>query len=366
MSDLNNNIVNTNNKDLIKGVEETPKGGTRSPKTGGSVGVSLGNTVVNVTKLTKWQLLAKVQGMLEGTNYGVLRCQQVLGQVQIVKGSEGSWFAGIATCKNVWLCPVCNLRISAERGEMIRQTQDKGFYMAMLTLTLQHNQGDKLDDLLGALKAAVREMKRSAVWARIKKEFGIIAYVTAYEITYGKNGWHPHVHTILYFDDVPDRDALFQKLVDRWLHVVEKVGRYASTDHGLDLSKTDAEQGADYITKFRSNLAYELTGQYNKGKTFWELVQQGKQKLVLEYARATYRLKTLTWSHHAKKILGIKKNDVKDDDENIEVLANIGDNLWRVIRSRCLQGFILELAEIDQDGLYRYLGQLCSEHENEA
>lgn len=366
MSDLNNNIVNTNNKDLIKGVEEAPTGGTRSPQTGGSVERSLGNTGVNVSKLTKWQLLSRVQAMLAGTDYGVLRCQKTLGQVQIIKGSKGSWFAGVVSCKNIWLCPVCNLRISAERGDMIRQTQEKGFYMAMLTLTLQHNQGDELDDIFGALKSAVRDLKTGGVWARLKKEFQIVAYVTAYEITYGQNGWHPHVHIILYFDGVPDRDDLFQKLTDRWLHVVEKVGRYASSDHGLNLSKTDAEQGADYITKFRSNLAYEMTGTYNKGKTFWELVQQGKRKLVLEYAHATYRLKTLTWSHHAKKILGIKKTDVKDDDENIEVLANIGDNLWRVIRSRCLQGFILELAEIDQDGLHRYLGQLCSDYENEV
>jgi hypothetical protein len=300
--------------------------------------------------------------MLSETSYGVLDCQKSIGQVEIMRGSEGVYIGGIVTCRNVWLCPVCNLRISAERGEMIRQSQNKGFYMAMMTLTLQHNLTDPLDDLLSALKSAVRAMKTGDFWTRLKKEFGIKAYVTAYEITHGKNGWHPHVHMIIYFDGIPDLDILFQKLIERWQHVVEKVGCYASKNHGLDLSKTDAEQGADYVTKFRGNLAYELTGQYNKGKTFWELVQQRKYKLVREYASATYRLKTLTWSHNAKKILGITEKII--DDQDAELLAVIPNKVWNVIRSHALQGFVLELAELDQDALKIYLGQLSYDVEN--
>jgi len=363
MSDLNNNIINVNNKELIKH-EETPAGGTRSPKTGGADGVSLGNTVSNVTKPTKWRLLAMVKDLLAGTRYGVLRCQNPIGQVQVKRGSEGACFGGIATCKSVWLCPVCNLRISAERGDLIRQTADKDFYMAMLTLTLQHDKGDPLDDVLGALKSAARELKRSGMWGRLKKDFNIVAYPTACEITYGQNGWHPHMHMILFFDGVPDLDVLFQILIDRWAHVVKKVGRYASADHGLDLSKTDAEQGADYITKFRSNLAYEMTGNYNKGKTFWELVQQGRRDLVLEYADATFGLKSLTWSHHAKEILGIEEKEI--EDQELEVLANIPDDVWNVIRSHGLQGFVLELAEINQDALNNYLGQLGRDIQEKA
>lgn len=363
MSNLNNNIDTLINK-------ETTAGGAPAPQSGeGSPGVSLGNTVVNVTefkKLTKWQLLCKVRDLLIGTNYGVLDCQKPVGQVEIKRGSEGVHVGGIATCKSVWLCPVCNLRISAERGDLIRQTQDKGFYMVMMHLTVQHNQGEKLENLLGALKAAARDLKTGDFWTRLKKEFGIIAYITAYEITYGENGWHPHVHMVIYFDGAPDLEDLNQKLVGRWKHVVEKVGRYASKDHGLKITKTDAEQGADYVTKFRSNLAYEMTGQYNKGKTFWELVQQGKRKLVLEYASATYRLKTLTWSHHAKKVLDIKENDIQDDEQDLEVLAVIPNKVWNVIRSHALQGFVLELAEIDQDALKKYLGQLSYEVEKRA
>jgi len=362
MSDLNNNIDIINNKDLKK----TPSGGSLSPDKGGPDGVFLGNTGIKYSKLSKWQLLGMVKDLLSGSGYAVLDCQRPVGQVEIKRGSAGVTIGGIATCKSVWLCPVCNLRISAERGDMIRQTQNKDFFMAMLTLTLQHDRGDKLDDVLGALKSASSELKQGGFWQRLKKDFGIIAYVTAYEITYGQNGWHPHVHMILYFDRVTDLEILFQILVDRWVHVVDKVGRYASKDHGLDLTKTDAEQGADYVTKFRSNLAYELTGQFNKGKTFWELVQQGKRNLVREYAHATFGLKTLTWSHNAKKILGIKKNDLKDDDQDLKTLAIIPSEVWQVIRSHALQGFVLELAEINQDALNNYLGQLAHEIKNKA
>ncbi|MDY6895693.1 MAG: protein rep, partial [Thermotogota bacterium] len=245
----------------------------------------LGNTTVKYSKISKWQLLRMVQEILEDTSYRVLNCQKQIGQVQVKRGAEGEFLGGIISCDSVWLCPVCNLRKSAQRGDLIRQTDNNGFYQAMLTLTLQHNKGDSLDDLLSALKDASSELKQGGFWHRLKKEFKIKAYMTSTEITFGYNGWHPHIHMILYFDGKPDLDILWEKLVERWIHVCGKVGRYASRFHSLDLTRSSGDQSADYMTKFRGGLSYEMTGQFNKssgkGLTFWDLVRRRDKKRVI-------------------------------------------------------------------------------------
>jgi len=319
----------------------------------------LGNTTVNVTthsktsnKFKKWKLLRQVQEILEGSNYRVLDCQKRIGQVQVLKGSDGCYIGGIVSCGSVWLCPVCNRRIAAERGEMIRQASRSGRSMVMLTLTLQHHKGDSLEDVLNALKEAARGMKTGGWWTRFKRDYNLVAYVTSYEITYGQNGWHPHVHMLLFFDIFPDMDDLWEKLVWRWVSVVEKTGRYASKYHALDVQEAEAEGAADYMTKWRGGVSYELTGQSSKGRTFWDLVNQEKRDLVREYASATFGLKSMTWSHHAKEILGTE--DVEKTDDVPDVIADIPNVVWEKIRQHALQGYTLELAEVNQDALQQF------------
>lgn len=327
----------------------------------------LGNTSIKYSKISKWQLLRMVQEILEGFDYAVLNCQKQIGQVQVKRGNEGSFIGGIISCDSVWLCPVCNLKKSAQRGNLIRQTDNNGFYQVMLTLTLQHDISDSLGDLLSALKDASSELKQGGFWQRIKKEFKIKAYITSTEITFGLNGWHPHIHMILYFDGIPDIDILWEKLVQRWIHVCGKVGRYASRFHSLNLTRSSGDRSADYMTKFRGGLSYEMTGQFNKssgkGLTFWDLVRRRDRKKVIEYAESTFGLKSMTWSHNAKSILGIEEENLNDDDE-IEVLADIPDKVWNLIRSKALQGVVLELAELDQGKLKEYLDILESNLNN--
>ncbi|MDY6895696.1 MAG: hypothetical protein SVO01_09825, partial [Thermotogota bacterium] len=114
--------------------------------------------------------------------------------------------------------------------------------------------------------------------------------------------------------------------------------------------------------KFRGGLSYEMTGQFNKssgkGLTFWDLVRRRDKKRVIEYAESTFGLKSMTWSHNAKSILDIEEVVIKDDDEKVEVLAEISDKVWEVIRRQALQGVVLELAELDQGKLQEYLDSL--------
>lgn len=341
---------------------------------------SLGNTTVNVSTLKsdennlslmskkdtkkdkKWILLNKVQELLENTNARVLSCQKTIGKVEIQRSKEVSRLGGVMACGSVWLCPVCSQRIAFERCEMIRKASQSGFNMYLVTATLQHNKGDALKELLDALKEALRKLKQGRWWKDFRERFGVEAYVSSYEITYGSNGWHPHSHILVFVSKVIDIDVFWEKLKNRYVEVVARVGQYASLYHGLDVEKAD-ENAGDYLTKW--SLGSELTGQFSKngkGLTFWDLAESEKKELVVEYAQATYGLKSLTWSHGAKDLLGVKDFEVEKPDDWVTV-ASVGDALWKVIRSQALQGVVLRLAVLDDDGqaLSSYLSELEKE-----
>jgi hypothetical protein len=340
----------------------------RENKGGSCEKVSLGNTTVKVSTPTKWQLLSMVQDMLQGSNYRVLNCQKAIGQVQIFRGEERAYFGGVMACESVWLCPVCNRRIAYERAQMIRKTLDAGYKMILLTTTLQHSKADALDDLLDALKLALRKLKQGRWWKDFRERWGVEAYISSYEITYGYHGWHPHTHIIIYLSKEIDVQEFWTQLVQRYVKLVEKGGHYASEYHGLDVREAEGEAVANYLTKWRSwDLSNELVNSSAKqgregGQTFWELVASGRDDLVQEYAHATFGLKSLTWSHGAKELLGVKDdsdNEQEYDPENEPVvIAKIPEKVWNVIRSRSLQGYCLELAVMDQDALGRYLREL--------
>lgn len=341
---------------------------------------SLGNTTVKVSPLKrdennllligkkdakkdkKWMLLNKVQELLKYTDFRVLRCQKTIGKVEIQRSDDVSRLGGVMACGSVWLCPVCSQRIAFKRCEMIRKASQSGFDMFLITATLQHNKGDDLEVLLKALKEALRKLKQGKWWKTFRERFGVEAYVSSYEITYGFNGWHPHSHILIFVSKEIDIDDFWQRLKEKYVKVVAKIGQYASEFHALDVKKAD-ENAGDYLTKW--SLGSELTGQFSKngkGSTFWDLVEKGKRELVLEYAQATEGLKTLTWSHGAKEKLGVSDFEVEKPDDWVTV-ASVSDTLWKVIKSQALQGVILRLAVLDDRGqaLGDYLGKLEKE-----
>ena len=328
----------------------------------------LGITGIKVSAPTKWQLLNMVQGFLSGSGYAVLNCQKAIGQVQILRGEDRAYFGGLITCKSVWLCPVCNRRIAFERAEMIRETLKAGFNMILLTATLQHSKADGLEDLLDGLKASLRKLKQGRWWKSFRERWGVEAYVSSYEITYGQNGWHPHSHIVIYLSKQVDIQEFWQQLSEKYSEVVSKSGHYASQYHGLDAREAEGDQVASYLTKWRGwDIGSELVSSTDKqgragGQTIWELVASGRGDLLKEYADATFGLKSLTWSHGAKDVLGVSEMDQEGDPEaDPVVVANVSDHVWEVIRSRSLQGYCLELAVLDQDALQRYLSELEAE-----
>lgn len=64
-------------------------------------------------------------------------------------------------------------------------------------------------------------------YGTFRNELHIETHVKTYEFTYGENGWHPHIHMLMWVDKKDLNKALKyeQELNDRWWHCVKKIAK---------------------------------------------------------------------------------------------------------------------------------------------
>ncbi|MER6549573.1 hypothetical protein ABT257_46925, partial [Streptomyces sp. NPDC001250] len=229
----------------------------------------------------------------------------VAGAVAITQKGDGTGgFTGLFRCGSVWSCPECMPVVRADRAALMetyahawglehdaelctgdpadRGKTHAGHGMAMATFTSRHGEHAVLEDRLvfdregnpvkdkdgkqqvrpGQLQRtadAWRRMLQSRWWRRMRKEYGIVGATRALEVTHSwANGWHTHVHSILWFelpvtDDVAK--AIEAELYVRWQAVCTKVGLgRPSRKHGVkvDPARRGAEGAVDlarYLVK---------------------------------------------------------------------------------------------------------------------
>lgn len=175
---------------------------------------------------------------LTGLRYCGLR---PTGSPTIVRHAGRAWLSGVLRCGLVHVCPVCSPRIRAERARDVEAAlsahRARGGDVLLLTLTAPHRPGDRLSDLLSALRSA-----HSALWKGRKVRthrdaLGWHGLIRSWEITAGASGWHPHLHALLLVDRVEDWQAVALRAVlsERW--------RATVTAAGLD--EPDAVAGCD-------------------------------------------------------------------------------------------------------------------------
>jgi len=242
-------------------------------------------------------------------------------QVELVQYGDRLRFMNIDTCGSVWLCPVCNSRISHERrSELQYAVENSGAHVALLTITLGHSKRDRLTDVIKALRKAVNSTKSGRWYQAWLEEHKIIASASSLEITYGEHGWHPHLHVLLFMSEVPSPGRLRDQFSERFKRFLAKNGHYASAYHGVDV-KYAKKDISGYIAKW--NATDELTAiqaKHGKGEslTVWEIAKlavngdRDCEMLWLEYAKATFRKKALTWSRGAKEFFGLR--DLSDEE----------------------------------------------------
>jgi hypothetical protein len=280
-------------------------------------------------------------------------------------------FGGLQCCKSVWLCPVCAAKISDRRrielaeglNAWLQFTTGERRRTMLVTFTLQHDVGDDLSVVFGGLKRARELLVGGRAAMSFKADFGVIGMVRALELTHGLNGWHPHLHVLMFMDREIPILTFEQAMKERWARAVQSAGRYASWEHGCDVRFSDSDI-SNYIAKWGKDpgwtTAHELTKSVTKtgrrkGRTPTQLLADylagdgDAGRLWLQYAVNFKGERQLRWSNGLRARLGLEK-EKSDEEIAIEqeeiaiVLSSLSTGAWRIVLANDARGELLEVA----------------------
>ena len=278
----------------------------------------------------------------------IARCGEAVGSEVVIKSVGGRCFpVGVRSCGSVWSCPVCSTAIRTRREVELnlgaQRWVDRGGSLAMVTLTLRHSAEMSLGSSLNGLLGSFRVMGGRGAWRRLRKLCGGV--VRALEVTTGPNGWHPHLHALLFVRPGVDRaaiEAAADGVVTEWRSLVsERVGLTPSVERGVVVTwfGGDAGVAAKYVTK----VAKELTQSDSKsGRDPFSLLDAPRGDSVavaswLEYVEAMAGRQSIAWSKGLRDVLqlGDEVPDelvadewVADDGEVVELVAVVARNRW--------------------------------------
>lgn len=301
--------------------------------------------------------------------------------VSIYRAADGSRarFGGLTTCGSGWTCPVCAQRIAEVRRQELSAALvshvKAGGRVHLLTLTFPHEKDWPLADLLKRFDKARAALKNSKAWKRIlgtagkPGAAGMVGAVTSLEVTTGLNGWHPHLHMLLFVGrslSETERDELTKV----WVNQLFKVGLGENsklTDmmaHAFDLR--GGEDAAAYVVKYGREEAWGLTSELTRphAKTAAEeaghhtpfgllaLYRDGAAwagERFREFANAFLGKRLLTWSP------GLRKHFALAADESDEAAADaslpeeqacgwLTPDDWKIVIERDARAELLEYA----------------------
>lgn len=340
--------------------------------------------------------------------------QPVESGVGIMTDGEKARYTGTMLCGSIWVCPLCSAIIRRERAhevslaignhaEKLRQEaadrwQAKhegqrlpaslmvpdafGCYL-FGTLTLRHDRSMPLDMTLDAILKGWAKMINGSPWKRAAKKWRIRGFVRAIEITYGRSGWHPHVHFVFFLDGELDKTQQVEMrnwMLGRWKTMVERVARgyekkdgtynVAPNNHGIDLQfkegKDAGTAAAEYITKVQGDkggatLAQEIArgdikdgrmGSVNPfqlldGECLGLSVFQ-REALWVEYFKATLRRRCITWSRGLKQEMEVEELEDQEIADKVDELPGL---VGYVVPNRAYRKVRKETPELLADAL---------------
>lgn len=338
-----------------------------------------GNTNVsdeNEIRLLRYQMQAIAKHMLPENRVGICLRHQIekYGTVDVFKHrqTQKAFYGGLMVCGSVWVCPVCAAKISERRRSELRHAFDAhradGGFCTMITLTFSHGRSDQLEDSLKALSEAAQKFRSGKAYDGLRKEIGLIGSVRALEITYGENGWHPHIHILnMHTNEIDpwEREDFEERFYDLWAAACKKVGLKTSREHGLKLD--DAAEAEEYIGKWgdlvksKWGIDREMTKANSKKGRVGSLtpfdflrvvVEDGDlqyQPQFKEYSDAMRGKHQLGWSPGLKKRFAIAEKTDEEvaaaKEEPADLLGGLSWQDWRYILHNNYRAKLLDYIE---------------------
>lgn len=283
-----------------------------------------------------WRLLGIAQGILP-TGNPVQKCRRVpRGAPRIVKYGNSYAYDNVVTCKSGWSCPICSPKKALVRSKEIRELHRIVDYESiMVTYTVQHNVRDRLGDLIKLLYASLRSARQGRRLSEFKKHSH--GYIRSTEIMYGKNGWHPHIHEIIYVKKGSTAEHVKDTVIKHYKSSLAKSGRTVN-DFTVDAKMWDGS--TDYITK--GSDIEEVVGWVNKESStslnIFQILRRSIdskrfENLYLEYYYATKRRKITIVSRSLQEKYKEAKETVENEQEkhDAEIIHEFDRDEWKAI-----------------------------------
>jgi hypothetical protein len=327
------------------------------------------------------QLQRIIQSLTFGIEHPICTCERNMqgSAVRVKRRPDGSGarFEGLITCGDVHVCPSCSAKVSEERRLELILARNRhlaeGGAVYLLTLTFPHEHDQyRLAELLALFAVALQAFKNSKTYKRI---LGTLDHpgryrrrgsVKSLEHTHGANGWHPHVHEIIFCaPGLLDDRAAIDELAAEWVRVLLKRGLGEPSKRGdmlayaLDL--TGGDYAADYILKYGRQPQLEEWGIIDEvakssakrgtahgGLTPFALARAygegdaGAGALFLEFVQAIHGKRSLTWSPGLKKHFSIA--DATDEElarapmPEEEDCCSLDPEQWTLVLERNARG----------------------------
>lgn len=336
----------------------------------------------------------------------------------VADGTRSAGFSGVETCGSTWACPFCSSKIAAGRQAdltvAMRRWQARGGGFVVGTFTMRHRRGQSLTTLWDAVSVAWQRTTGGSGWKADQQLWGFpmvrtiksgkragdqtwemrIPSVRVVEVTFGKNGWHVHIHCVLFIrHEVTDAtaDELGRRMFGRWKSALDKLGfspadechdsrcPSAGTEHGhgFDAHAPTGDAVADtfgeYFTKStfdglsgaamdatRSDLKSAKNGNRTpfhvlRGITGHAEYVDGDAEVWGEWERGSRNRRQMTWSPGLRELLAFGEEatdqELAEFDAGGTSLVVIAKSSWYALCARPgFQALLLELAEADDTG----------------
>jgi hypothetical protein len=246
---------------------------------------------------------------------------------------------------------VCAARITQGRAEEVTAAVEHWRIerVAMLTLTVRHHAGERLRTLRAGLMKAWKFCQQGKAWIELRERASLQHWIRVVEVTHGQNGWHAHIHALLFCDRVELAIGELDVLRDRWARCVERaIGaeHLPNRTRGIDLRPC---RRAGYLFDLGLQMAIE-TGKTSRhgNRSAWQIARdlaaggaEADAVLWREYTAGMKAAQQLRWSSGFREL--VKLGRFIPDTESVEqdapakqaaLLATIPRETWREYASK--------------------------------
>lgn len=287
--------------------------------------------------------------------------------ISYVRGITGNnYFTNLQHCASYWVCPVCAGKVARERTDEIylalKEYLNQGYEIYFGALTLPHYQSEGLKENMEILIKGFDWVKEHRAVKNIlpkKTEVGedgkeksileSLIYLRSLEITFGVNGWHPHLHPIFILPKGLGETYInqFRKYYLSWLEKKQKLTVHAERRAvNFELWDKKIETLSDYLCKW--SISNEVgNGQSKKSKTAsgftpfqileliaekktWDL-KQDPETVFKQYARIIKGRRMLQSSRGFFEMVNVEvktDEEIVKDDETAETLFTVSLMVW--------------------------------------